>query len=172
MNSIIMSWSKVKILLGKTGANEAMATTLTSPGIINDKSTSLTSEDGETLEAKATGGVVVASEQGEPTLTITTRIKEMDFNTEAAFIKGTVGESGDLTVKSNVIDDDYSIKVVPKNVGSIGVKARRGHLSFRPGYSEEEGHYVDLTYKILACSDGELYTKFRVKDADLADAAS
>ena len=33
---------------------------------------------------------------------------------------------------------------------------------------EEEGSYVDLTFKVLACSDGELYKKFRVKAADWA----
>ena len=65
---IIMSWSKCKIEVGKTGDNDAMASSLTSIGTINDKSTTLASEDGETLTATATGGVVVAEEEGEPVL--------------------------------------------------------------------------------------------------------
>jgi hypothetical protein len=36
----------------------------------------------------------------------------------------------------------------------------------KPGSSEEEGSYVDLTFKILACADGALYTKFKVKASD------
>ena len=88
-----MSWSKCKIEVGKTGDDEAMAASLTDIGTINDKSTTLATEDGETLTATATGGIVVA---------------------------------------------------------------------------EEEGSYVDLTFKILACSDGELYKKFRVKAEDWA----
>lgn len=79
---IIMSWSKCKIEVGKTGEDEAMAVSLTNIGIINDKSTTLATEDGEKLTATATGGIVVAEEEGEPVVTITTRVKEMDFDTE------------------------------------------------------------------------------------------
>lgn len=172
MKKIIMSWSKCKIELGETGANDAFATTLFNLGIINDKSTTLATEDGESLEAKATGGIVVATEEGEPIVTLTTRIKEMDFETEAKLTGAVVSTDGDeLTVKTNIVSGDYSVKLTPKNIGAIGLKARRCHVSFRPGSSEEEGTYVDVTFKILACEDGELYKKFRVKAADWTDAA-
>lgn len=164
---IIMSWSKCKIEVGKTGEDEAMAVSLTNIGIINDKSTTLATEDGEKLTATATGGIVVAEEDGEPGVTITTRVKEMDFDTEKIFTGATVSEE-ELVVKTNVVSDDFSVKLTPKNIGAIGIKARRTHVSFRPGSSEEEGSYVDLTFKILACSDGELYKKFRVKAEDWA----
>lgn len=172
MKKIIMSWSKCKIELGVTGANDAFATTLFNLGIINDKSTTLSTEDGETLTAKATGGITVAEEEGEPVISLTTRIKEMDFETEAKLTGATVSSEGDeLTVKTNIVSGDYSVKLTPKNIGAIGLKARRCHVSFRPGSSEEEGSYVDVTFKILACEDGELYKKFRVKAADWTDAA-
>lgn len=164
---IIMSWSKCKIEVGKTGEDEAMAVSLTNIGIINDKSTTLATEDGEKLTATATGGIVVAEEEGEPVVTITTRVKEMDFDTEKIFTGATVSEE-ELVVKTNVVSDDFSVKLTPKNIGAIGIKARRTHVSFRPGSSEDEGSYVDLTFKILACSDGELYKKFRVKSEDWA----
>lgn len=167
-----MSWSKVKIEVGKTGTNDAMATTLTDIGTINDKSTTLATEDGESLEAKATGGIVVATEEGEPTVTITTRVKEMDFDKEKMFTGATISEDTDeLIVKTNIVSDDFSVKLTPKNIGAIGIKARRCHVSFKTGHSEEEGNYVDLTFKILACEDGELYRKFRVKAADWQTAA-
>ena len=158
-----MSWSKCKIEVGKTGDDEAMAASLADIGTINDKSTTLATEDGETLTATATGGIVVAEEEGEPVVTLTTRVKEMGFDTEKMFTGAVVSEdSNELTVKTN----DFSVKLTPKNIGAIGIKARRTHVSFRPGSSEEEGSYVDLTFKILACSDGELYKKFRVKAED------
>lgn len=170
---IIMSWSKCKIEVGKTGDDEAMATELVSVGTINDKSTTLSTEDGETLTATATGGIVVAEEEGEPVVSITTRVKEMDFDTEKLFTGATVSEdSSELTVKTNVVSDDFSVKLTPKNIGAIGIKARRTHVSFRPGSSEEEGSYVDLTFKILACGDGELYKKFRVKSEDWTAASA
>ena len=75
MSKIIMSWSKCKIEVGKTGAEDAMAAELTDIGVINDKSTTMSAEDGDTLTATATGGVVVAEEEGEPVITITTRVK-------------------------------------------------------------------------------------------------
>ena len=134
---IIMSWSKCKIEVGETGESEAMATTLTDIGTINDKSTTLATEDGETLTATATGGIVVAEEEGEPVVTLTTRVKEMDFDTEKMFT-GAVVSGEELTVKTNVVSKDFSVKLTPKNIGSIGIKARRTHVSFRPGSSEEE----------------------------------
>lgn len=164
---IIMSWSKCKIEVGKTGENDAMATDLKSIGTIKDKSTTLATEDGETLTATATGGVVVAEEEGEPVITVTTRVMEMDFDTENMFTGAVKSVEGDeLTVKTNVVPDDFSMKLTPKNIGAVGIKARRTHVSFRPGSSEEEGQYVDLTFKILACEDGELYKKFKVKNTD------
>jgi len=168
---IIMSWSKCKIEVGKLAEDsDAMAETLVSIGTINDKSTTLATEDGETLTATATGGIVVAEEEGEPTVTVTTRVKEMDFDTENLFtgaVKSTDGNS--LVVSTNVVSDEFSMKLTPKNIGATGIKARRCHVSFRPGSSEEEGHYVDLTFKILACEDGELYTKFKVQASDWAN---
>lgn len=163
---VIMSWSEVIIEAGKTGENDAMATTLFSVGTINDKSTSLTTTDGDTLEAKATGGVTVAEEESEPTIEVTCRVKEMDFDTEGLFTGAEENEDGELVVKTNKVDDDFSLKVTPKNIGAKGLKARRTHVKFRPGHSEEEGSYVDLTFKILPCEDDELYRFFRVKAAD------
>lgn len=166
---IIMSWSKCKIEVAKTPDDESFPMSLTDIGTINDKSTTLATEDGETLTATATGGIVVAEEEGEPTVTITTRVKEMDFDKEAMFTGATVSEDKtELTVKTNVVASDFAVKLTPKNVGAIGIKARRTHVSFKSGSSEEEGAYVDLTFKILACSDGELYKKFRVKSTDWA----
>ena len=129
---IIMSWSKCKIEVGKTGDDEAMAASLTDIGTINDKSTTLATEDGETLTATATGGIVVAEEEGEPVVTLTTRVKEMGFDTEKMFTGAVVSEdSNELTVKTNVVSDDFSVKLTPKNIGAIGIKARRTHVSFR-----------------------------------------
>ena len=93
----------------------------------------------------------------------------MDFDTENMFTGATKSTNGDeLTVKTNIVSDDFSVKVTPKNIGATGIKVRRSHVSFRPGSSEEEGQYVDLTFKVLACEDGELYKKFKVKAEDWA----
>lgn len=165
--TVIMSWSEVLVLFGETGTDDAMATTLYTLGIINNKSTSLTYTEGETMTATATGGKTVAEEYSEGTVEVTTRIKEMDFETENLLTGSEIEtESGDLVVTTHVVEKEMSLKVVPKNIGGIGLRARRCKVKFVPGYSEEEGHFVDVTFKILECEDGELYRKFRVKAAD------
>ena len=167
---IIMSWSECRVEVGYTGEGDAMATQLISVGTINDKSTTLATADGETLEAKASGGKTVAREEGEPVVTLTTRVKEMDFDTEGFFtgaVKSTDGE--ELEVSTNIVQKEMSVKVTPKNIGAIGIKAPRCSVTFRPGSSEDEGQYVDLTFTILEPESGKLYKKFRVKKDDWAD---
>ncbi|MCM1217646.1 MAG: hypothetical protein NC548_24405 [Lachnospiraceae bacterium] len=167
---IIMSWSECRVEVGYTGEGDAFATELVSVGTINDKSTTLATADGETLEAKASGGKTVAREEGEPVVTITTRVKEMDFDTEGFFTGAVKSSDGDeLEVSTNIVQKEMSVKVTPKNIGAIGVKAPRCSVTFRPGSSEDEGHYVDLTFTILEPESGKLYKKFRVKKEDWAD---
>lgn len=161
-----MSWGKVAGEVGYTGENGEFAEMLFSVGTINDKSTSLTSNDGETLTAKATGGITVAEEDGEPEIEVTMRVKEMDFDTEHLFNGAEENKDGELVVKTNNVEKEFSLKLTPKNIGAKGLKAPRCHVKFRPGSSEEEGSFVDLTFKILPGYDDELYRFFRVKAAD------
>lgn len=164
MAKLIMSWSRCDIQIGKTGENDAMAVDLFAIGVINDKSTNLQAEDGDKLEAKATGGVTVAEEESEHKITLTTRVKEPAFDFESKLTGAEINAAKDeLKVKTNIVPDDYSVVLTPKNIGATGIKARKTHISFKPGYSEEEGQYTDLTFTILACEDGELYTKFKKK---------
>lgn len=167
---IIMSWSKCRVEVGYTGEGDAFATELVSVGTINDKSTTLATADGESLEAKATGGVTVALEEGEPVVTLTTRVKEMDFDTEGFFTGAVKSVQGDeLAVSTNVVQKEFSVKVTPKNIGATGIKAARCSVKFRPGSSEDEGQYVDLTFTILEPENGVFYKKFKVKAEDWAD---
>lgn len=153
------------ITIGKTGDNDAMADTLESVGTIKDKSTSLESAEGEVLEAKATGGKLVAREQQDGDITLTTRIIEPDFAFLAKLLDATHDSTKDeLKVKSLIVTDNYSVEVTPKNIGATGIRARKTSVAYKEGYSEEEGMYADLTFTFLECGDdGELYTKFKKK---------
>lgn len=163
---IIMSWSKCRVEVGYTDDEGGMATELVSVGTINDKSTTLATADGDKLEAKATGGIVVASEEGEPVVTLTTRVKEMDFDTEGYFTGATLTTDDELEVKTNIVQKEMSVKVTPKNIGATGIKAPCTSVTFRPGSSEDEGAYVDLTFTIHPGKDDVLYRKFKVTAAD------
>lgn len=159
-----MSWSKCSIKVGKTGEKEAMSAALSSIGVINDKSTTLEVGDGEKLQAKASGGIVVAQEVSEGEITLKARVKEPDFDFEAGLTGAVLNtEKDELKVATHIISDDMSVEVTPKNIGATGIRIRKSNMTYKPGYSEDEGHYADITWTVLACEDGELYTKFKTK---------
>lgn len=160
--SLIMSWSKCTIEIGKTGAQDAMATELKSIGTIADRSTSLESADGEVLEMKATGGVTVAKEQSEGEITLTTRIIEPDYSLLEELIGAEYDEAEEsLKITSQIVNDPYSVRLTPKNVGATGMEIRKTNVAYKDGYDEESGHFAEITFTVLECSDGELYTKFK-----------
>ncbi|MEG2065203.1 MAG: BACON domain-containing carbohydrate-binding protein, partial [Alistipes sp.] len=147
-----------------TGENEAMSDNLKSIGVINDQSTTLEVGEGEKLQAKATGGIVVAQEVGEGEIILKARVKEPAFDFEAGLTGAILNAVGDeMTVKTHVINEDMSVEVTPKNIGATGIRIRKSNMSYKPGYSEGEGYYADITWTVLACEDEELYTKFKKK---------
>jgi hypothetical protein len=68
--------------------------------------------------------------------------------------------SGDFLHKSQLVPDFWSVEVSPKNVGGTGIRARKTRVSYRTGYTEEEGQFADVAFTFLPCPDDELYTKF------------
>lgn len=160
-NSIIMSWGRCKIGVARISSTQTMPNVLVDIGEINDKSTTLSTEDGESLTATATGGRVVAIEDSEPTVTLSCRVKEATFDLEQMFTGATLKDDG-LSVMTNIVQGEFAFQLTPHNAGSIGIRARRTQVTYRYGNSEDEGGYVDLSFKILPCNDGELYKKFRV----------
>ena len=156
----IMSWSKCTVEIGKTGENDAMATELTNIGTIKDKSSTLEASEGEALEAKATGGELIAKEVSEGSFQLKTRVIEPtdDLLTELGL--GEAGTEGEFNVKTHVVEGDFSVKVTPKNVGAKGIKAPKCSITYTPGWSEEEGHYADLTFDILKGEADYWYSKF------------
>ena len=158
-----MAWSKCTVEIGKTGANGAMAASLTDVGVINNQSTTLEAEEGEELEALATGGEQVALEVLEGKYRLSTRVKEP---TDALYTLLGLGaaasesEGADYNVQTHVVEGEWSVKVTPKNVGAKGIKAPCCNIKFAPGYSEQEGNYADLTFDILKGEADYWYSRF------------
>lgn len=158
----IMAWSKCDIDIAPTAANDEMAADgdLTSVGTIKDKSSSLEPSDGEVLEAKATGGETVAKETQEGNFLLKTRVIEPAD--ELYVVLGIGKMQGDeLVVSTHVVEGDFSVRLTPKNVGARGLKAPKTSIAFKPGWSEEEGHYVDLEFEILKGEAGHWYKLFK-----------
>lgn len=161
-----MGWSKCSVEIGATGADDAMASSLTDVGKIKDKSAILEPTQGEVLEGKATGGELVAREETEGGLALTIRVIEPPNSLFTTLGLGDVNVE-DFDVNTHIVSGDFSVQVTPKNVGAIGIKAPKTQVSFRPGWSDGEGGYVDLVFTIIKTSAGKWYTRF-VKPAPTA----
>lgn len=160
---IIMSWSECNFEIATTGENDAFATDgFESIGVIKDKSSTLEPSDGETLEAKATGGKTVAKETQEGGFLVKTRVMEPSDELYVKLGLGAIKED-EMQVKTHIVAGDWSLKITPKNIGATGIKAPKTNITFKPGWSEEEGHYADLEFEILNGAAGYWYTRFKKK---------
>lgn len=149
MSKIIMAWSKCKVEFGATGDNDAFATTLTDVGKIKDQTTELSANDGDTLTETATGGEVVAMEQLEGTLQLTTTVIEPTPELYQALGIADAEASGEQKVKTHIVAGDMSVKVTPKNKGARGIKAPVTRMSVAPSLDEKDGNALKITWNII-----------------------
>lgn len=166
----IMAWSKCKIEIGKTGDSDAMAASLTDVGVILNQSSSLTAEEGDKMQAIATGGEIVAEEPQEGTLVLETTIIEPTPELIALLGLGAaVAENGtEQTITTHVVNDNWSVKVTPKNQGAWGIEAPKTTISYIPAWSEENGNQAVLRFSILKTTEAATnywYKRFKTASA-------
>lgn len=158
---IIMAWSKCKFEIGKTKDDDTMSTELFDIGTIKDKSSTLEPSDGESLEMKATGGETVAKETQEGGYKATTRVIEpTDTLLTNLGLGAAATEGGDFKVNTHIVDGDWSLQITPKNTGARGIKAPKTNITYKPGWSEEDGNYADIDFDILKGDAGYWYSIF------------
>lgn len=170
---LIMSWSECTIEAAKSVEGYKMPTTLTDLGVVNENSAQLNATDGDAMEAYGSGHVLVSREMKEGGYELTLRVKEPDdslyttlfgigtaVSTDTTFDAGT-DESDAVDVATHVVTGDFAVKLTPKNVGGKGVKAPHTSVSFKPGHSEEEGHFVDITFSFLKTKVDNAYKWYR-----------
>ena len=165
-NQVIMAWSRCKIEIGTMPEAETMATSLSEIGVIKDKSTTLTPEDGDVLDAKQTGGILVAREQQDGAYTLATRVIEPTAELLTTLGIGKAGSeatANETLVTTHIVDKYFSVKLTPKNSGAKGIKAPKCSVAFKPGYSEEEGNYADIEFSILNGDAGYWYSIYTVQ---------
>lgn len=154
----IMAWSKCTLQIGKTGEDDAMATSLTEIGPLKYQSTELTADDGDTLQMQEEGGGQVGYETLPGAFTLTTRVVEPD---DAFYTLLGLGKAGTDTyqVNTHVVADYFSVQVDPLHTGARGIKAPKCSVSVKPGYSTQDGNYVDITFGILQGAAGYWYER-------------
>lgn len=170
-----MSWSECKIEISPIDESTGLPSTTgwKSIGTIKDKSSSLSSDTGEELEAYATGHKRVGYEQQEGDFTLATTVIEPEDDLYVALdLAEKEDSSGDLLVKTHVPGSYYGVRVTPKNKGGRGIEAPYCFISTSPDWSEETGDEMPLTIAILHNEDlGYWYKKFRAKTANFAPVA-
>lgn len=150
----IMAWSKCKIEIGQTGTNDAMASSLTSIGVISNQSSTLSAEAGDSLQAIATGGEIVAEEPQEGTLTLETTVIEPDNSLLVLLgLTKETASADDVSVKTHVVEGNWSVKVTPKNNGAMGIEAPKCTIAYAPAWDEENGNTAVLTFTILKTTE-------------------
>ena len=150
----IMAWSKCKIEIGQTGTNDAMAASLTSIGVISNQSSTLSAEAGDALQAIATGGEIVAEEPQEGTLTLETTVIEPDNSLLVLLgLTKETASADDVSVKTHVVEGNWSVKVTPKNNGAMGIEAPKCTIAYAPAWDEENGNTAVLTFTILKTTE-------------------
>ena len=158
---IIMAWSKCKIDLAPMPEDESMAedSAMFNVGIIRSNTTSLSTEEGDALQAIETGGAIVAEEKQEGTFELTTEIIEP---TDDLYVNLGIGHmSGvDLLVDTHIVPGNLSLILTPKNLGAKGIKIPKCSISVAPAFGDDTGHALTITASILQGEAGYWYSKF------------
>lgn len=158
---IIMAWLECDIEIALSLEDGSFPTgELTGVGIIKDKSSTLEPRDGDTLEMKKTGGKVVAKETLEGGYALKTRVIEPTEELMTLLRLG-AASGGEFNVKTHLVADQYAVKVTPKKIGAVGIKAPTTNVTYKPGWSEEDGNYVDLEFEILQGAADYWYSRFK-----------
>ncbi|MCM1079699.1 MAG: hypothetical protein NC344_10190 [Bacteroidales bacterium] len=146
---VVMAWAQCKIEIGKMGAGDTMAETLTEVGRVKDKTTALTSDLGTALESYASGHKLIAREYPEEQLTVNTTVVEP--SDELLELLGISDESG--KVRSHYIEGYFSIVITPKHKGAKGIKAPKCQITYSPAFGEETGNECTLAFSITKTSE-------------------
>ena len=155
-----MAWSECQVKIGQTGNNDAMAQSLTDIGTIKDKSGVLEPSDGDVLEAKSTGGHTVAKETQEGGFALTVRVIEPTAALITLLGLASAEADGVQNINTHLVSGYWSVELTPKNTGAKGIRAPKTEVSYKPGWSEEEGNYADITFEILLGAGGYWYSRF------------
>lgn len=157
-----MAWSKCVVEFGVATGSFTMPSSLTSCGVIKDKSAVLEALDGDELSAKGTGGEEVGHEDLEGGMQLTIRVIEPENTLLTALGLGAVAAgSTDYNVKTHIPANNFGVKVTPKNIGAIGVQCPLTSVKYKPGWSDADGNYADIVFRFLKIDEtADWYTRF------------
>lgn len=163
-NRIIMAWSKCKVELAPMPEDESMAddSAFFDVGIIRQNTTSLSSNEGDALQAIETGGGIVAEEKLEGDFSLATEVIEPSDDLYVKLGIGNIDSQNEdeLNVNTHIVPGNYCVRLTPKNLGAKGIKAPKCSVSVTPAFGDDTGHALTLTISIVKGDAGYWYKKF------------
>lgn len=152
------AWGEINLNVGKALANGAMATTLTSIGVIKEDTITITTTDGTTYELKKSGGTLIDKLQGEPTLTIGVTVVGLAAATPFWVTESDgEGDAQRTKVKSLVCSDKYSVSMAALVVGSEFIEMPNCSVTAKPVFSETLGWTAEITFELVKNTEGVIF---------------
>lgn len=162
-DKVIMAWSKCKIELAPMPEDESMAddSAFFDVGYIRTNTTSLSANEGDALQAIETGGAIIAEEKQEGDFSLATEVIEPTARLYTNLEIGVIDKNGDdINVTTHIVPGNYCLKLTPKNLGAMGIKAPKCSVSVTPAFGDDTGNALTLNIPILQGSAGYWYKKF------------
>lgn len=162
-DKVIMAWSKCKIELAPMPEDESMAddSAFFDVGYIRTNTTSLSANEGDALQAIETGGAIIAEEKQEGDFSLATEVIEPTASLYTNLGIGVIDKNGDdINVTTHIVPGNYCLKLTPKNLGAMGIKAPKCSVSVTPAFGDDTGNALTLNIPILQGLAGYWYKKF------------
>lgn len=160
-DKVIMAWSKCKVELAPMPENETMAddSAFFDVGYIRTNTTSLSSNEGDALQAIETGGAIIAEEKQEGDFSLATEVIEPSANLYKNLNIGVI-DGDDVNVTTHIVPGNYCMRLTPKNLGAMGISAPKCSVSVAPAFGDDTGNALTLNMSILQGTAGYWYKKF------------
>lgn len=140
----------ISMKVGLMGANEAMGATLEQTACFRQNTFNIANENGEELEIKCEGGVVVETATQDGNVLITGDLHSLSDRSK--FWKMTGNK-----VTSLVNDDFMSVEIAPDRTGAQGMRIPKAQIKAGIAYNTAEGWRMPITIKITKTSGKDGY---------------
>lgn len=159
IKTAICAWGKLSIKTGKTGAADALSTTLKDSGTIKEDSTTLEVVKGTVNELFAEGHELVDKMELEGSWLLKYTIVNASID-KIAELYDLTPVAGKLPMTTTVVSEPRSYVVEPKLVGAICAEIPKAYTSITPKFATKEGWTIEVEVSSLAPATGAQCTLY------------
>lgn len=139
MATVTVGWGRCTIRVKKYDDDTASWESFATP--VED-STQLETEEGDKLEAAIEGGGNEAVKYKKSTYQLQFQMRQVPERTDP------------ITDTDGVVDDEYTVQVIPENEDAIGLEIPRAAVHVQTAFDTEDGITKTYIFDALTVSDG------------------